>query len=257
MVDPAGRRHRLPRPRSDRRFRVGTDLKTGTKSPMSPVSETPRAKRLLAIAGVIVLHLAVYLTVTRVNSGRPPEALRDPSIPLDGRIPLLGWTWIFYWAAYPYLTIGAGLIVGSMPELDFRRAVKAFVAITLVGGAVQLLYPVAAPWTSEAHPMQTAMHESWFTRPYACLPSMHVAYSVLTAFLGVALSRSAGLRVFHVLLAAGIAVSTLTLKEHYVADAVTGTLLGLAGGAWWSRGEERRGRVRAAGTPAPRGLTQR
>ncbi len=215
-------------------------------------SDTPRLRRILAIVGVIVLHLAVYLTVTRVNSARPPEALNDPSIPLDAKIPLVGWTWIFYWAAYPYLTIGAGLIVASMREADFRRAVRAFVAITLIGGAVQLLYPVAAPWTSSAHPMQTAMHESWFTRPYACLPSMHVAYSVLTAFLGAAIARSAGVRGFHVLLAAGITISTLTLKEHYVADAVTGVLLGLAGGAWWRRGRagEARGAV-ASPPPAP------
>jgi membrane-associated phospholipid phosphatase len=194
------------------------------------------ARRAAAIVAVIVLHLAVYYTVTRVNSNRPPEALNDPSIALDDKIPLLGWTWVFYWAAYPYLTLGAGLIVAAMREPDYKRAIKAFIVITLIGGAVQLLYPVAAPWTSEAHAMQTRMHESAFTRPYACLPSMHVAYSVITGFMGAMIARSFGLRWFHILLAAAIAVSTLTLKEHYVADAVAGILLGLAGGLWWWRG---------------------
>ena len=194
------------------------------------------ARRALAIVGVIVLHLAVYFTVTRVNSNRPPEVLNDPSIALDDKIPLLGWTWVFYWAAYPYLTLGAGLVVAAMREPDYKRAIKAFIVITLIGGAVQLLYPVAAPWTSEAHAMQTRMHESAFTRPYACLPSMHVAYSVITGFMGAMIARSLGLRWFHILLAAAIAVSTLTLKEHYVADAVAGILLGLAGGLWWWRG---------------------
>ena len=201
------------------------------------------ARRGLAILGVIALHLAVYYTVTRINSNRPPEALNDPSIALDDRIPLLGWTWVFYWAAYPYLTLGAWLVVSSMREVDFKRAIKAFVVITLIGGAVQLLYPVAAPWTSEAHAMQTRMHDSAFTRPYACLPSMHVAYSVITGFMGAMIARSFGLRWFHILLAAGVAVSTLTLKEHYVADAVAGIVLGLGGGLWWWRGAlARRGR---------------
>ncbi|MFC1530877.1 phosphatase PAP2 family protein [Gemmatimonadota bacterium] len=194
------------------------------------------ARRVLAIVGVIVLHLVVYYTVTRVNSNRPPAALNDPSIPLDDKIPLLGWTWVFYWAAYPYLTLGAALIVAAMREVDYKRAIQAFIVITFVGGAIQLLYPVAAPWTSEAHAMQTRMHESAFTRPYACLPSMHVAYSVITGFMGAMIARSVGLRWFHMLLAAGIAVSTLTLKEHYVADAVAGILLGLGGGLWWWRG---------------------
>lgn len=203
-------------------------------------------RRALAILGVIILHLAVYYTVTRVNSNRSPEALKDPSIGLDDRIPLLGWTWIFYWAAYPYLTLGAGLVVAAMRRPDYKRAIQAFIVITLVGGAIQLLYPVAAPWTSEAHAMQTRMHESAFTRPYACLPSMHVAYSVITGFMGAMIARSAGLRWFHIFLATAIAVSTLTLKEHYVADAVSGIALGLAGGLWWWRGaEQREDRVRA------------
>jgi len=199
-------------------------------------------RRALAIMGVIVLHLAVYYTVTRINSNRPPEALHDPSIGLDDRIPLLGWTWVFYWAAYPYLTLGAGLVIASMRKPDYQRAIQAFIAITLIGGAVQLLYPVAAPWTSAAHAMQTRMHESAFTRPYACLPSMHVAYSVITGFMGARVARSSGLRWFHVLLAGAIAVSTLTLKEHYVADAVSGIALGLAGGLWWWRGASLRAR---------------
>lgn len=203
-------------------------------------------RRGLAILGVIILHLAVYYTVTRINSNRPPEALNDPSIGLDDRIPLLGWTWVFYWAAYPYLTLGAGLVIASMRHADYRRAIQAFIVITLVGGAVQLLYPVAAPWTSEAHAMQTRMHESAFTRPYACLPSMHVAYSVITGFMGAKIARSFGLRWFHILLAAAIAVSTLTLKEHYVADAVSGIALGLAGGLWWWRGAAARERTAKA-----------
>ena len=81
--------------------------------------------------------------------------------------------------------------------------------------------------------MQTRMHDSAFTRPYACLPSMHVAYSVITGFMGAMIVRSAGLRWFHILLPLAIAASTLTLKEHYAADAVAGILLGLGGGLWW------------------------
>jgi hypothetical protein len=54
--------------------------------------------------------------------------------------------------------------------------------------------------------------------------------------MGAMIARSAGLRWFHILLAAGIAVSTLTLKEHYVADAVAGIALGMGGGLWWWRG---------------------
>jgi hypothetical protein len=188
------------------------------------------------MAGVILLHLAVYYVVTRVNSALPVGAFWDPSTTLDGLIPLVGWTWVLYWAAYPYLTLGAGLVVGTMQKGDFRRAIRVFVAITLIGGAAQLAFPVVAPWPSQSHAMQGTMHEAAWTRPYACLPSMHVAYSVLVAFLGAAVARRTGWRVFHVILAALITLSTLTLKEHYLADTATGVLLGLGAGVWWLRG---------------------
>lgn len=186
------------------------------------------------LLGVIVLHLAVYYVVTRINGGRPTEAFHDPSIGLDDAIPLLGWTWPLYWAAYPYLTAGAALIVGGMRQAEYRCAIRAFVAITLIGGTVQLAYPVAAPWTTDTHAMQMAMHTSAWTLPYACLPSMHVAYSVLTAMLGAAAGPPVW-RWSHIGLAFLITLSTLTLKEHYVADAAAGLALGVAGGFWWLR----------------------
>lgn len=64
---------------------------------------------------------------------------------------------------------------------------------------------------------------------------MHVAFSVLTATLAVAVFRSRPVMALYVAGAAGITLSTLTLSEHYALDALGGIALGLAAAAWWRR----------------------
>ena len=106
----------------------------------------------------------------------------------------------------------------------------------LVGGAVQLLLPVVAPWPDTFVGPQAWMHETFSVDPWACLPSMHMALSVLPAGIALTALRSRPLKVASIVMAGLITVSTLTMKEHYVLDAVTGLLLGLAAFAWWRAG---------------------
>ncbi|MFQ5890361.1 MAG: phosphatase PAP2 family protein [Gemmatimonadota bacterium] len=200
------------------------------------LSTRERAGRLAAIIGVILLHLTAYYIVTRVNSGRPVDALWDPRLRADDWIPHLPWSWVFYWTAYPYLTLVAATVIWRLPAGSFHRSIQAFVVLTLVGAGIQLALPIEAPWPEAAHPMQRLMHESALTRPYASLPSMHVAYSVLTACLGVAIARRGLLKVLHVVTAMLIILSTLTLKEHFVLDSATGALLGMLAAGWWRLG---------------------
>jgi hypothetical protein len=68
-------------------------------------------QRLAAIAAVGFLHLGVYALVTRVNAARPPSALVNLATPLDARLPHWGWTWPFFWLAYPYILVGGAAIL--------------------------------------------------------------------------------------------------------------------------------------------------
>ena len=197
------------------------------------ISNEDWASRIAAIVGVALLHLAAYYLVTRVNSARPATALWDPETALDGLIPYLPWTWPFYWAAYPYITIGAATLVLALPHETFRRSVGAYAAMCLLGAALQLAIPVEAPWPETPHRIQRILHDSSLVRPYASLPSMHVAYSIFTAYLGIALLNSRWLRAMFFCGAALITVSTLTLKEHFVLDTASGAALGLMAAALW------------------------
>src|SRR5262245_6204169 len=193
------------------------------------------AHRLFAVAGVALLHLLAYLAVTRVNAARPAHALWDLSTALDAAIPHLPHTWPLYWLVYPFVPVVGGIALVRMPEAAFRRAVIAYAAMLLAGAAIQLLIPARAPWPAAPAPMQQLYHASGLVLPYANLPSMHVAFATLTALVFASGSRAPIARGAALAAALAITVGTLTLKEHFVLDALTGVLLALGAWGWWRR----------------------
>jgi hypothetical protein len=191
--------------------------------------------RLAAVAGVALLHLLAYLTVTRVNAARPAHALWDLSTTLDSAIPHLPLTWPLYWLVYPFVPVVGAVALLRMPDPTFRRAVAAYAGMLLLGAAIQLLLPARAPWPESPAPIQRFYHASGLVLPYANLPSMHVAFATLTAAMFMTVSPSPVARRGAALAAAAIAVGTLTLKEHFVLDALSGVLLALGAWWWWRR----------------------
>ena len=148
---------------------------------------------------------------------------------IDGWIPYLSWTWPLYFGAHLYVTLWAGLLVWSLPKVKFERAVCAYVGMIVVAAVIQIAIPAEAPWPSDMESVQQFVHESLALRPYACLPSMHVALSVLPAGIGLVALESRSARTLSVVLALLITVSTLTMKEHFFLDAVVGNDIGRFG----------------------------
>jgi hypothetical protein len=188
------------------------------------------------MAGIALLHVACYYVVNITNSHRPSTDLVDLTLAIDGWIPYVGWTWVIYYFGDIYIVFWAGAVFWQIPRARFGRAVYTYCGMILVGALVQLLVPATAPWPASPTAVQRWMHELISMRPHACLPSMHVALTVLPAGLAVSVLRSRSLRVLSVILAALITVSTLTLKEHYFLDAASGVALGVAAYAFWRAG---------------------
>ncbi len=195
-----------------------------------------RIRRVLLVGAVVALHVGCYYAVTRINAARPPAELRDLALRLDLLVPHWPWTWPLYWLAYPFVVVGGGAALLSLPGGAFRRAVVTFVGTTLVGAAIQVLVPARAPWPAVPAAPQQFVHQSALVLPYANLPSMHVAYCVLAAAFIATRARSPVVRGAAWLVALLVAVASLTLKEHFLLDAVSGALLALAAFAWWRGG---------------------
>jgi hypothetical protein len=193
-------------------------------------------ERVWAIVGIVLLHITCYYTVNLSNSHRAAAAFVDLAVPLDRRIPYLGWTWIIYYFGDVYITLWAAAVFCHIPRHLLRRTVQAYGGTIVLGAIVQLVVPARAPWPESPVAAQQWMHQLISMKPYACLPSMHVALAVLPAGIAVSVLESRSLRVASVVLAALITVSTVTMKEHFVLDAVAGLALGLAAYVFWRGG---------------------
>lgn len=143
-----------------------------------------------------------------------------------------------------YVTLNVGLTVGWLIRLfrrrhpEFHRLRRAAVLTTLGAQPVFLLLPTAPPRTLD-HFVDTIVEVSGFDLdrglvaklydPLAAMPSIHVAYAVVTA---AGISQTAGSGLLRAL-APGypplVALVVFATANHYVLDALAGAALGWAG----------------------------
>ncbi len=185
----------------------------------------PVPARLAMILLIILLHLSCYVLVNIINARRPVEAFKNLEIALDQKVPYLAWTGVIYYFGDLFVLLFAALIIWSMQRAQLRRVAFVYAGMIVTGAVIQLLIPGRAPWSENLAAFQKAFHGSLGLKPYACLPSMHVALSVFPALLSLSFSKSAGLKFFYFACAVLIAISTLTFKEHYILDVVAGAAL--------------------------------
>ena len=120
---------------------------------------------------------------------------------------------------------------------DFRAALAVVAASTLL--AVAAFVGLAVPAPHRPSPgdagVAAAMVRWLYTvdPPANAFPSLHVTNSVICAGVVRRLWPRAG--ALAGALAAGVAISTLTLRQHWLADVVAGAILGSLGLAAWER----------------------
>lgn len=204
---------------------------TETIAPVATPEKLKPSVRWLMIIGVIVLHVSIYMAVNLINNSRPAAHLWNFHTPIDDWIPYLSWTWTIYYAADVYIIFGAAAILWKLNDERFVRALWAFGGMIISGGALQLLLPAQAPWPAQLSSPQQVVHS--FSLPFACLPSMHVALTTLPSCMALAVWRSRFLKFSLALMTLLVTLSTVTMKEHYVLDALAGLLLAAFFYSYW------------------------
>lgn len=190
----------------------------------------------LSLPGRLALALPLTMTLWSAYSlaGQPLRAPTHPTATaLDAWVPFLPSTIWLYLPCY----IGSFLLTLWSLEHGraFRSALASLVAIHLVAIVVFVYFPIASP-----RPMLTGSLSGnlalvhWlyhYDPPYNTFPSLHVGCSTLCA----ALVRQVRPRLawLSIGMAAAIAVSVLTLKQHYAVDVLGGwTLAGMGVLVW-------------------------
>jgi hypothetical protein len=162
-----------------------------------------------------------------LNGLKPSASLLSFHIFVDNWIPYLPWTWIFYYLGDVYILPVAGLILWRLRYSRFRRAVLVYAGMIISGAMIQLTIPSICPWPKQLSWAQDYFHHFFLTGPHACLPSMHVALTVLPGCILFSVVDSPWIRGLSTLFVALITLSTVTMKEHYVLDMLTGIFFGL------------------------------
>jgi membrane-associated phospholipid phosphatase len=166
---------------------------------------------------------------------------------LDKAIPFApAWAIFYLYLFYPL----SALTMAYFAFVDFRRGYPlawSLVLVNLVADAVYAVFPVTTDiYRAEllAHPMTgnpfaRAMYAHFQGDPsFNCFPSLHAAIAVLCFYAWyrcakerpTALTR--GIAIGMLVVAVGVILSTLFVKQHYIADEIAGIILALGIGTW-------------------------
>jgi membrane-associated phospholipid phosphatase len=188
------------------------------------------------LATALVSLAPLYFVIGHLTRDWPTFV---PDIALDRVVPLRPEWMLVYGSLYIFAFLMPILVVRS-PDL-LRGALRAFLTVMLVSYLGFLLFPTAAPRPGQ---VPGAGFAAWALRlayeidpPHGCLPSLHVAYSFVSALACWRVHRGVGGAAL--IWAALIGLSTLYTKQHYILDVLAGALLAYAAYLVFLRGYRR------------------
>jgi len=215
----------------------------GRRSPLSEAVSRIAANLFL----VVVVFFIVLNTVVYDWTGGIYSAGFHLATPLDNAIPFVPeWAVFYLYLFYPL----SALTMAWFSVIAFRRGYSlafSLVLVNLVADAVYLVFPVTTDvWRQQllSHPMvgnafASAMYAHYATDPsFNCFPSLHAAVATTCWYAWhrygqhkkTAVVR--GIAVGMLVVGIGVVLSTLFVKQHYVADEIAGILLALGIGKW-------------------------
>ncbi len=190
------------------------------------VHDLPFNRRFRTVSLATFIHGVLYFSANHWPLSEP--RLLEMTA-LDTATPFLPFT------IFPYLSAYALVFVAFLSlrrEANGIRFLQVFISCVVVAGLIHWTMPTRYP--RELFPLTDAMDPlsraalamlRAFDTPNSCLPSLHVASSMASA-MAVRRERprlSWGLLAWATI----IAISTLTTKQHYVVDVVSGIILAL------------------------------
>jgi membrane-associated phospholipid phosphatase len=211
-------------------------------SPVPPAPLPPSDPNALASARyrwtlgltLATLQSIAYFGTSHIPMHRSTELLRTW---FDDAVPFLPWTSWCYLPFYAGTFIMA--IAGARHRWLFNRTARSVLLVMFVGLLCHVLIPAEYP-RPVLHPPYAGLSEAFMAwvqhvdRPGNVFPSLHVAHTTMLSIILIrdrpVLGRVA------LVMATMLAISTLTTKQHFVADVISGYALAFIGAAWALRG---------------------
>ncbi|WP_217588228.1 phosphatase PAP2 family protein [Burkholderia sp. GbtcB21] len=186
----------------------------------------PDIRQMLAATFGMTAGLAIFFLLERSVTPRYVFAT-----PIDARIPFIAWSWFVYVGFFPFV-----IALAAYARPPAFAAFKEAVLIAFVLGVVCfMLFPEAVPRPDVAEIGNTFVRHRlarmWQLDLAANgFPSLHVAVTCLACRMLTDRRRIAA-----VAIGVLICASTLTLKQHTVADVLGGVALATVSALWVER----------------------
>jgi membrane-associated phospholipid phosphatase len=188
-------------------------------------AELPLTTRLNILLPSLILWVAHYFVINRLGGRNRPRT--DWSMRLDAAIPFIPQSAIVYLSTYPF---GLSPFILISEARLFTAAAYGYLIITAVSAIINVIFPSQVRRVEDLNPDGISSillgRYQRLCRPYDNFPSTHVAYSVVvvgTAYLAWGPDTGSVFLLWAFL----IAISTMTTKQHYLADVASGGALGL------------------------------
>jgi membrane-associated phospholipid phosphatase len=213
---------------------AGRPLPPAPLSPTDPDALASARYRWTIGLSLAALQSLTYFGIGHMHLHRSTELLRTW---VDDAIPFLAWTSWCYLPFYAATFIMA--IAGFRHRALFNRTARSVLLVMFVGAlchsfiGAEYPRPVLHPPFAGASVIFMAWVQS-VDPPGNVFPSLHVAHTTMLSILLIrdrpVLGRVA------LTMATMLALSTMTTKQHFVADVLSGYLLAFIGAAWALRG---------------------
>lgn len=219
----------------DRTFFKGTNSKLGERLTYILVNLF-----LMGVLFYVVLNTIVYdWTGTMYASGFHLNTGLDDLIPYRPEWAIF-YLYLFFWATE--ITM---VFFGVLSYKQGYSLAWSLVIINVVADLVYLVFPVTTDIYRSAiaahplvgNPFAEAMNAYFAKDPsFDCFPSLHAAVSTIVAFAWFRFwkTKPGTLRlliaILAIIIAVGTILSTLFVKQHYIADEIAGIILALAVG---------------------------
>ncbi len=202
---------------------------------LPPESDGLRALGWRAVAIVLTIVAVMAFGYHAIGNWVDPRRAVSLATPLDRAIPLLpaaifAYSMVYSSSLYPLFAIRSGRL--------FLRVAKANAALLALSFAIYLAFPVTAvDLRADVSGLDVTRFAQWGVRttyavdpPTNCFPSLHLAFATLSMLCAGSARPLWGWVALP--LVVGIAVSILTMKQHFIADGVAGVLLAWAVWRW-------------------------
>jgi hypothetical protein len=187
--------------------------------------------RIALMFGAVAYYVLGYLGLNWFNQTR--SYYFDVSLPFERDIPFIPA------AAVPYSLVFATVVFAfhSLPVerlAYFTKGAKLIVLNASICFSIFLMMPVRAldrPETVDVNSAMGLFAGFWFAvdQPANLFPSLHVNVSVLCALL--AWHHHKGYGLLNSLMALGVALGAIFMRQHYLADIIAGS--GIAALTYW------------------------